>query len=326
MLKITLDPGHVCGANVGVANGYREGTVMFYYAAALKNALEEYDGVTVFVTRSSIDADPSLDARGKTAVNNGSEVFLSLHSDASSKESTRGVTVIRSLKRPDSVALGKLLANAVDSVLGCGKSPYANNDGGVWTRAYPGYTNLDYYGVIRSAVTGAGVKYAYLIEHSFHTNPTDCAQLDSSEVRTRLAEAEADTIAAYFGLAKKRATVTVQALAQGEITMEVGPASSGDRKALRALAESLCLGYEEDETGLMRIGPASAGDQRTVLAKAAALGLTYKVYTPDADANVDEVTRLTAALQEMTRQRAEWEAEAEAYRQKINAAKAALEG
>ena len=114
MLKITLDPGHALGANVGIANGYREGTIMFYYAAALKKALEEYEGVEVFVTRKSVDDDPSLDTRGKAAVNNGSEVFLSLHSDASNNANTRGVTVIRSLKRPDSVALGKLLANAVD--------------------------------------------------------------------------------------------------------------------------------------------------------------------------------------------------------------------
>lgn len=280
MLKITLDPGHVRGANVGVANGYREGTAMFYYAETLKKALEKYEGIEVFVTRKSVDDDPALDARGKMAVNTGSEVFLSLHSDASSKATTRGVTVIRSLKRPDSVTLGKLLANAVNGVLGCGKSPYAGNDGGVWTRAYPGYTNLDYYGVIRSAVTGAGVKYAYLIEHSFHTNPTDCAQLDSSEVRTRLAEAEAKAIAAYFGLVKKHENVTVQALAQEEITMEIGPASDGDRAVLRTLADSLCLGYEEDETGRMRIGPASAGDQRAVLTKAAALGLAYGVYEP----------------------------------------------
>lgn len=209
MLKITLDPGHVQDANVGVCNGYREGTVMFYYAEALKKALEEYEGVEVFVTRKSLAENPSLDARGKLAVTSGSEVFLSLHSDASGNQNMRGVTVIRSLKRADSVALGKRIADAVDSVLGCGKSPYAGNVGGVWARAYPGYTNLDYYGVIRSAVTGTNVKYAYLIEHSFHTNQTDCAQLDASATRTRLANAEAAAIAGYFGLVKKGETKPV---------------------------------------------------------------------------------------------------------------------
>lgn len=206
MLKITLDPGHVQGANVGVTAGYREGTNMFYLAQELKSALEQYDGVQVFMTRQKLPDNPSLDARGKMAANNGSSVFISLHSDASGNQKTRGVTVVRSLKRPNSVALGKALADAVDSVLSCGKSPYKPNDGGVWTRAYPGYTSLDYYGVIRSAVTGANVQYAYLIEHSFHTNPTDCTALDGSAVRFRIAKAEAEAIAKYFGLKKKAET------------------------------------------------------------------------------------------------------------------------
>ncbi|MBD5095131.1 MAG: hypothetical protein HDT26_12835 [Subdoligranulum sp.] len=118
----------------------------------------------------------------------------------------------------------------------------------------------------------------------------------------------------------------VQALAKSAVTLQIGPASSGDRAALHALAESLCLGYEEDETGRIRIGPASPGDQCVVLTKAAALGLAYGVYKPGTDADTDEVTKLAAELQEMTRQRAEWETKANVYMQKINAAKAALEG
>ena len=226
MLKVTLDPGHSTGANVGAANGYREGTVMIYYAQELREALEAYEGVEVFVTRQTIDVDPTLDARGKVAVTSGSDVILSLHSDASSRMDTRGVTVIRSLKRPDSVTLGKQLANAVDDVLGCDKSPYSGNDDGVWTRAYPGHTNLDYYGVIRAAVTGANVKYAYLIEHSFHTNQTDCAQLDASAIRARLAEAEAEAIAKYFGLAKKDGTSPVAGVSDSTQTGTV-PAVDG---------------------------------------------------------------------------------------------------
>lgn len=76
------------------------------------------------------------------------------------------------------------------------------------------------------------------------------------------------------------AQAAVQALSEAAVTLQIGPASGGDRAALRALAESLCLGCAEDETGRMRIGPASPGDQITVLTKAAALGLAYGVYEP----------------------------------------------
>ena len=118
----------------------------------------------------------------------------------------------------------------------------------------------------------------------------------------------------------------VQALAKSAVTLQIGPASSGDRAALRALAESLGLGYDEDEADRMRIGPASPGDQCAVLTKAAALGLAYGVYEPSTDADANEVTKLSAQLQEITRQRDDALAKADAYLQKINAAKAALEG
>lgn len=228
MLKITLDPGHKQGANVGVVNGYREGTTMYNMAYELKRFLEEYDGVQVFVTRLLQQDDPSLEARGKTAINNGSDVFISLHSDASGNKNVRGVTVIRSLKRPDSVALGKALANAVDGAMACGKSPYSGADGGVWTRVYPGLPGTDYYGVLRSAVKGSNVKYAYLIEHSFHTNPTDCTTLDSSAARQRVAMAEAETIAKFFNLHKKvNQTATITAPTHtGLYTVQTGAFSS----------------------------------------------------------------------------------------------------
>lgn len=205
MLKITLDPGHVQGANIGAVAGYREGTTMFAMAQELKGFLEEYEGVQVFCTRAKPTDDPSLEARGRAAIQNGSEVFLSLHSDASGNKNVRGVTAIRSLKRPDSVALGRALAAAACGAMGCGLSPYAGADDGVWTKAYPGVAGTDYYGVIRAAAKGAGVKYIYLLEHSFHTNPTDCATLDASAARQRVAKAEAQAIAAYFGLRPKGA-------------------------------------------------------------------------------------------------------------------------
>lgn len=91
-----------------------------------------------------------------------------------------------------------------------------------------------------------------------------------------------------YGAAEEEETEMVQPLSPDNITMQIGPASSGDRAALKKQAQSLGLGYSEgpvDSSGnaLVYIGPASAGDQRIVLTKAAALGLGYCIYTPPAD-------------------------------------------
>lgn len=128
-------------------------------------------------------------------------------------------------------------------------------------------------------------------------------------------------------------------LSKEAVLMQLGPASSGDRAALRALAESLCLGYEEDETGRVRIGPASAGDQSTVLTKAAALGLEYGIYEPEAASGAqpgaaDEVetarlaqllARREAELEELRRQCGDAQAAAEKAAQALAAAEARAE-
>ena len=207
-IKICIDPGHTKNYNKGIVAGYYEGNMTLALAQELKKALEEYDGAQVYMTRTTGAENPALSTRGKMAVNNGCRLFISLHSDASNSTSTRGVTVIRSLKRADSQALGEKLAAAIAGCMETKLSPYGGAKNGVWTRKYPNTTNTDYYAVIRNAVTGACVKEAFLIEHSFHTNPTDCAWLDRAANRQKLAQVEAATIAEYYGLKKKETSKT----------------------------------------------------------------------------------------------------------------------
>lgn len=79
---------------------------------------------------------------------------------------------------------------------------YLRNNGNS-TRLYPNTTNTDYYGVIRASVRSNIVKYSYIIEHGFHTNPTECTWLmDDSHIR-ELAKGEASVLASYFGLQLK---------------------------------------------------------------------------------------------------------------------------
>jgi N-acetylmuramoyl-L-alanine amidase len=75
------------------------------------------------------------------------------------------------------------------------------------TRSYgPEHPQADYYGVLRAAVGNDGrraARHALLIEHGFHSNPEECAWLMKPESLQRLAEAEAQAIADFFGLAPK---------------------------------------------------------------------------------------------------------------------------
>ena len=200
-LRICLDAGH--GNKQNYANNYYESEGNLEACKMLKEELEKYKNVVVFMTRTEHNQNPSLEARGKLAVDKNCQVFYSWHSDANSNVNTRGVTVIRSLKRPDSYTLGAMLASEISYAMGTPLSPYSGNINGVWTRPYPNTVNTDYYGVIREAVKGASVEYAFLVEHGFHTNLLDVAQLDSAVNRRKIVQAEARAFADYFDLELK---------------------------------------------------------------------------------------------------------------------------
>lgn len=194
---ITLDPGHGKSGNKSPNNPkYIEGTQMWHLANKLKAALERY-GFEVVTTRPNITDDPELEARGAMA--SGSCLFLSLHSNTPAKNadgsydtSITGTELYYSLTRAENKALSDQLGNKVSELMG-------NKFRGSKTKEYPGKPGVDYYAVIRSSAQH-GCKCAMIIEHGFHTNVKDSNFLLDDSNLQKLADAEAQIIAAYFGM------------------------------------------------------------------------------------------------------------------------------
>ena len=152
--------------------------------------------------------EPALESRGTMAAENGSELFISLHSNWFSNQSAAGVSVYRSYFRPESEELGSLLGMAVTEVINeVTGITYMRNDDLPMTRIEPAYgpefgdgVDQDYYNVIRNSVMSDECRYSFIIEHGFHSNPAECGFLMSDENLKKIAKAEADVIGAYFGL------------------------------------------------------------------------------------------------------------------------------
>lgn len=200
-LRICLDPGHNQKTNAGVVSGYYEGTQVYRLACFLKEELEKYEGVKVFMTKSKINTCPSLRERGQCAVDNQCEVLISLHTNAFSSPTAYGVSIFYSQHRPSSRDLADQLGKSITSLMkkDTGITYYRGSS----IRKYPApYTSWDYYGVIRDSVGSAGqnkvVKYSYIIEHGFHTNSKECAWMLNENNLKELAEVEACVIANYF--------------------------------------------------------------------------------------------------------------------------------
>lgn len=192
-IKICLDAGHFADYNRSpVVPDYWESRMTWELHLKLKAELEKY-GFEVITTREDQKRDLEVYERGKKS--RGCDLFISLHSNACNDERVERVSVFHSFdNRNNSVVLCKQLADTVRDVMHVSESR-------VCTRIGITGTN-EYYGVLRGA-RNVGTPLYYIIEHSFHTNAKAAKWLLDDSNLSKLAKAEAETIAKYYGASKK---------------------------------------------------------------------------------------------------------------------------
>lgn len=223
MIKICLDAGHWGKYNrsPGV-EAYYESDMAWKLHLLQKKFLEEYEGVAVITTRSNQETDKVLFDRGMTS--KGCDLFLSDHSNAVGSAMNESVdyvavyhlvddntTEIDDISKRIAERLVPIIAGVMETRQGFRVvTRKSGND-----RNGDGMLNDNYYGVLHGARM-AGTP-GLILEHSFHTNTRMTNWLLDDGNLARLAQAEADAIAAYFGLTKKGHTDSgnVTAPAQG---------------------------------------------------------------------------------------------------------------
>ena len=112
-------------------------------------------------------------------------------------------------------------------------------------------------------------------------------------------------------------------------TLKIGPVSTGDRAAIRTLAESLCL-PAVDAGDYIIVGPMSTGDLAAVAGKALALGLPCEDYAvpsaPEGDPDGGKQAEILAALERIEKNQAAQTEQLAALTEKLRAAGGALAG
>lgn len=190
-IKICLDAGHV-GSKYNqspVVKTYYESAMVWKLHLKLKAELETR-GFEVITTRADIDTDLGVYERG--AASKGCNVFISLHSNACSTESVDYPVVYRAYDNLNDVdALALQIAKKIGELMG------TNQAGRTATRKNS--AGGEYYGVLRGA-RAVGTPFYMLIEHSFHTNTAATKWLSVDANLDKLAVAEAELLADYFGV------------------------------------------------------------------------------------------------------------------------------
>ncbi|MCM1180379.1 MAG: N-acetylmuramoyl-L-alanine amidase [Clostridium sp.] len=201
---IALDPGHGGEENGAWYYGRKEKDVNYRIAELVKEELSAYPNITVVLTRDG-DEEIGLQGRVIRAADAGADVFVSLHLNASVSHRSDGATVYISTAE----RYREQLLDMADCLLGEFEALGLRNNGTIARVTQMGGRRGDgsfddYYGVLRHS-------YNYgmpglLIEHCFMDSGKDCSFLEKEEELYKLAKADANGIAAYYGLTKEDGT------------------------------------------------------------------------------------------------------------------------
>lgn len=240
-IVIVLDPGHDAthaGAN---GNGLREEELTLKIANYCKEELEDYSGVTIYMTRSST-ACPNP---GTTSVNDnlarvafaksvGATAYVSIHLNSSTSSVSNGAAVYypNGNYNANVGAAGKELASKIQAKL----VALGLKNNGIQIRnsedgsKYPDGSLSDYYAVIKHS-KNAGFP-GIIIEHAFLSNASDAANFLSSEANLKkLGVADATGIAEHYKLSKGAEsgaiTISDENVGKGTFKVSVGGIEAG---------------------------------------------------------------------------------------------------
>lgn len=188
---IVLDPGHG-GANEGALwNGWVEKEITMVTAKAMKEHLEKFDGVTVYLTHSDVEQDLSLEERVAVAKELNADYLICLHYNMSGKHTHYGAELWIPRKGNNNrtgYQIGTLFMEEFKAI--------GISDRGIKTRI--NRKRQDYYGILRSAQE-LDVP-CILVEHAHLDHKNDAFFTDELSDFRRFGRLDAEAVAKYFGL------------------------------------------------------------------------------------------------------------------------------
>ncbi len=221
-ITICIDVGHARKQNRStVIPEYYESVQMWQLGEFLIEELQKYPDFKVTRTRTDLNTDLEVSARGRKS--QGSDLLLSLHSNAAVPTRTSSDTDVSFLKKQvaaeavdrvsgiylvprgtetdkASATIAQLLAKKVAKVMETKDPPKWYSRLSAADRDRDGVLNDNYYGLLHGAWTVNTP--AVILEHSFHTNTRASLWLMDENNLKSLAVAEAAALAEHFGVSQ----------------------------------------------------------------------------------------------------------------------------
>lgn len=211
-IVVALDPGHDASDVGASGNGLREEVLTLKIANYCKAELEEYAGVSVYMTRTGAACPygkkgiSCMPDRVKAAYNAGAKIFVSFHLNATGYGTAHGAEVIvpNNNWKPAVGSGGRELGNKIlDELvkLGLTRRSVYSKDTTLSSEKYPDGSKSDYFSV-QVNCKNYGIP-GIIVEHAFIDNASDANKYLKTEAGLkRLGVADATGIANYLGLSK----------------------------------------------------------------------------------------------------------------------------
>lgn len=266
-VKIVIDPGHG-GKNLGAQwEGRDEKDILLVVAKAMKEELEKYEGITVYMTRDD-DMDMSLQERASFANKKNADFLYSLHFNMSEYHTLYGTEIWVSAfgeGYSKGYAFGEIFLDQM-------------TDLGLYSRGVKTRLNkqgTDYYGVIR-ACTEYEIPSA-ILEHCYLDRPEDAGRHETEENLKELGRLDATAVAKYFKLSSKELGVDYSDYEVSEIPIPQSPVKPDLTPPDKCELEILSVDEEKAEL-TFRL---SASDSDS--------GMLYYAYSIDGGLNYSEL-------------------------------------
>lgn len=268
-IVVALDPGHDNMDAGARGNGLAEEDLTLKIANYCKEELEQYSGVSVYMTRTTDDCPYGIwgvgciPKRVEAAAKAGAQIFVSFHLNAATSSSANGAEVIvpNGSWKAEVGSEGAELGQAIlDELVKLGL-----RDRGIYSKdttigeTYPDGSISDYYGV-QIYCKEYGIP-GLIVEHAFISNSGDANNFLKTEAGLKsLGVADATGIANYLGLARvgervkvEEGTYTIQSSLPGEKIIEIPDSSWNIGTVAR-------LNSRNDEKSSQRFEVISTGD------------------------------------------------------------------
>ena len=214
-LVIVIDPGHG-GENLGAEyDGYTEKEITMPMAIAMKEELEKYDNVKVYLTHED-DVDMSIWERAEFAKDVNADFLFCLHFNASVHHNLYGAEVwvpSEGEYYAKCYAFAEILMAQFEEMglYSRGIKTRLNDDG------------IDYYGILRYCSSKEIQIPAVLIEHCHLDNENDKGFYQKSEEQIKeFGRQDALAVAKYFGLTSSETGADFSAYPVSDISVPEG--------------------------------------------------------------------------------------------------------